>query len=265
MAQEPTVPSCCVTGFAWSGTPQGKTIAFPECSGGQAYVTGSNNKVAILLVHDLLGWKFPNNRLLADHLASEIPATVYMPDFFGGEELPQNLIQNLVDSLTFPAAEPVLQAYVGRNQRHIREPEIFESARRLRGEYEKLGAIGYCFGGWAVFRLGAADNIVEGKPLVDAISTGHPSWLTKEDIAGVGVPVQVLAPEHDPVYTPELKEYTLKEVPKKGVPFDYQHFPGVHHACFTRGNPGIEGERDAMERGKNAAVAWFRQTLQDGK
>ncbi|KAK1232226.1 hypothetical protein PQX77_004600 [Marasmius sp. AFHP31] len=261
MAQESTVPPCCVTGFAWSGTPQGKTITFPECSGGQAYVTGSNSKVAIMLIHDLLGWKFPNTRLLADHLASEIPATVYLPDFFGGKDLPQNLVQELVDA-KFPGE---LQDYIKGNQRDIREPEIFESARKLRREYEKLGAIGYCFGGWAVFRLGAADNIIDGKPLVDAISTGHPTWLTKEDITGVGVPVQVLAPEHDPVYTPELKEYTFKEVPKKGVPLDYQHFPGVHHACFTRGNPEIKGERDAQVRGKNAAAAWFRQFLHEGQ
>ena len=40
---------------------------------------------------------------------------------------------------------------------------------------------------------------------MDCISTAHPSWLTKEEIEGVGVPVQILAPEIDPVFTPELK------------------------------------------------------------
>ncbi|KAL0581756.1 hypothetical protein V5O48_000338 [Marasmius crinis-equi] len=260
MASPPTVQSCCTTGFAWSGTPQGKVVSFPESSGGQAYVTGSNPKVAIMLIHDLLGWKFTNTRLLADHLASEVSATVYLPDFFNGEDLSADIVQDLVNG-NFPREK--VQDYAQRNYRTVREPEIFESARRLRKEYEKWGAIGYCFGGWAVFRLGAAENIVDGKPLVDAISTGHPTWLTKDDIAGVGVPVQVLAPEHDSVYTQELKEFTFIEVPKKGVPLDYQHFPGVHHACFTRGNPNMKGERDAMIRGKNAAVAWFRQFLHD--
>ena len=40
---------------------------------------------------------------------------------------------------------------------------------------------------------------------MDCISTAHPSWLTEEEIEGVGVPVQILAPEIDPVFTPELK------------------------------------------------------------
>jgi len=44
-----------------------------------------------------------------------------------------------------------------------------------------------------------------GKNLVDAISVAHPSLLTKEEIDNVAVPVQVLAPETDGMYTPELK------------------------------------------------------------
>ncbi len=68
---------CCVTGFQWGGTPTGKEATLANNS---AYVTGDNPNVAVLLVHDLFGWKFPNLRLLADHYAKEINATVYLPD-----------------------------------------------------------------------------------------------------------------------------------------------------------------------------------------
>ncbi len=44
------------------------------------YVTGSNKDVAIMIVHDIFGWTFPNLRLLADHYAQEANATVYLPD-----------------------------------------------------------------------------------------------------------------------------------------------------------------------------------------
>ncbi len=44
------------------------------------YVTGSNKDVAIMVVHDIFGWTFPNLRLLADHYAQEANATVYLPD-----------------------------------------------------------------------------------------------------------------------------------------------------------------------------------------
>jgi dienelactone hydrolase len=63
-------------------------------------------------------------------------------------------------------------------------------------------------------------------PLVDCISAAHPTWLTKEEIDDIGVPVQILAPEVDPAFTPELKAYANSVIPTKGVPYDYQFFPG---------------------------------------
>jgi dienelactone hydrolase len=77
----------------------------------------------------------------------------------------------------------------------------------------------------------------------------------------VGVPVQILAPEIDPAFTPELKEFANRVIPTLGLPYDYQFFPGVEHAFAARGDPANETERLAMERAKNAALHWFRQWL----
>ena len=184
--------------------------------------------------------------------AAETDATVYMPDSFGGEVLPfEPILAGRFDEIDLPG-------FVTRNSRDIREPEIFALARELRQSHKHLGAIGFCYGGWAVFRLGAKEH---DPPLVDCISTGHPSMLTKKDIDEVGVPVQLLAPEHDPAYPAEMKSYTFERVPKNGVYLDYVHFPAVEHGCLTRGDPGIKGEREAMARAKNAAVSWFKQFL----
>ena len=68
---------CCLSGFKWDGTPEGKETKLTK---NDAYVTGSNKDVAIMIVHDIFGWKFPNLRLLADHYAKESDATVYLPD-----------------------------------------------------------------------------------------------------------------------------------------------------------------------------------------
>ncbi|KGQ02047.1 hypothetical protein PAAG_11225 [Paracoccidioides lutzii Pb01] len=106
------------------------------------------------------------------------------------------------------------------NSREIREPEIFACAKALRQKsYKKVGAIGFCYGGWAVFRLGAKGH---QPPLIDCISTGHPMLLTKKDIEEVAVPVQILAPEIDQLYTPEMKQFTCETVRKLGLPLDYQ-------------------------------------------
>lgn len=74
-----SVPKCCTTGIEWDGEFNGRTIPFPTSSN-QAYVTGSSSSVAILFICDLFGWEFRNNRLLADHLARAVGATVYVPD-----------------------------------------------------------------------------------------------------------------------------------------------------------------------------------------
>ena len=74
-----SVSKCCITGFEWEGEPTGRIVPFPTTSN-QAYVTGSSSSAAILFICDLFGWEFRNNRLLADHLAQAVGATVYVPD-----------------------------------------------------------------------------------------------------------------------------------------------------------------------------------------
>lgn len=68
---------CCAKGFKWDGVPKGHKLTLSDNA---AYVTGSNSEVAILVIHDLFGWTFPNIRLLADAYAEEVDATVYVPD-----------------------------------------------------------------------------------------------------------------------------------------------------------------------------------------
>ncbi|KAF4616201.1 hypothetical protein G7Y89_g15206 [Cudoniella acicularis] len=246
-----SITPCCLKGFEWEGKPSGRIDTIGTAN---AYVAGDNPDVAIFIVHDLLGWSFPNVRLLADHYARETKATVYVPDFFGGEVLPfEPICNNEWDKVD-------VAGFLKNNSRDIREPEIFEFARALRGKYKKVGAVGFCYGGWVVLRLGAKEH---QPPLVDCVSLGHPSLLIKKDIDEVAVPVQILAPEIDAAYTAELKLHTFETLQKHGVPFDYQHFPGVVHSCFIRGDPKVVGEREAMARGKNAAVSWMNQFLQE--
>jgi hypothetical protein len=74
-----SVPKCSATSFDWEGKPIGQAIPFPTSSN-QAYKTGTSSAVAILFICDLFGWEFRNNRLLADHIARSVGATVYVRD-----------------------------------------------------------------------------------------------------------------------------------------------------------------------------------------
>lgn len=68
---------CCLKGIRWKGEPAGQEM---KLAGKKCYKTGKSSSVAILVVHDLFGWTFSNTRILADHLADEVGATVYVPD-----------------------------------------------------------------------------------------------------------------------------------------------------------------------------------------
>ena len=250
--QNMSISKCCYQGFAWDGVPAGR---IGKLGNNDAYITGNDSQVAILFISDLFGWSFNNVRLLADHIASETEATVFVPDFFGGEVLDFYLL------CEGKLKEAGLDSFILRNSRQIREPEIFDCAKALREHlgYKKVGAVGYCYGGWASFRLGSKEH--SAAPLVDSISIGHPSLMTRDDVDNIAVPVQVLAPEVDAAFDREFKRYTFEKLQDLGLPFDYQHFPVVEHACFIRGDENAPGERAAMERAKDAAVTWFRQTL----
>lgn len=171
---------------------------------------------------------------------------------FGGEVLPLDI---LLDQSQWNKID--LPGFLGRNSKAIRAPEIVKCARALRSKFQRVGAVGFCLGGWGVFHLGAKDK----QGLVDCISTAHPTMLEKEEIENVGVPVQIMAPENDPMFTPELKAFANETIPTLGVPYDYQYFPGLEHAFAVRGDQSNPAEMKGMIRAKNAAVVWFRQWL----
>lgn len=129
-------------------------------------------------------------------------------------------------------------------------------AESLRKQYKKVGAIGYCYGGWACFQLGA-----KGKNLVDCISMAHPSLVEDSEMQNVGVPVQILACETDQMFPKEKQELANKIIPGLGLEYDYQYFPGLSHGFAARGDPNDPKQKRGLERAKNMAVCWFSQQL----
>jgi hypothetical protein len=58
-----------------------------------------------------------------------------------------------------------------------------------------------------------------------------------------------------------MKKYTFDVMMSKGLQFNYAHFPKIEHGGLVRGDEKVEGERIAMARAKNLAVAWFKEFL----
>jgi dienelactone hydrolase len=188
---------------------------------------------------------FRNCRLLVS------PLLTLLSHSFDGEVVSPEMMDDPEKRKNFD-----IMAFIGRNGKDKRFPEISSNAKELKSKYSKVGAIGFCYGAWAVLRLGAKDSA-----LVDCAAVAHPSLLEKDEIANVGVPVQYLVPETDPMFTPELKEFTLKTLPELNIPFNYDYYPGLVHGFATRGDQSDPKQKEGLERAKNSAVYWFKQYL----
>ncbi|KAF5232148.1 hypothetical protein FANTH_13145 [Fusarium anthophilum] len=92
---------------------------------------------------------------------------------YGGEVLPTDILMDMsqLHKLDMPG-------FMARNSKEVRGPEIFNFAATLWSQYNRVGAVGFCWGGWAVFKLGARSS--DG--LVNYISTAHPSLLEKSEV-----------------------------------------------------------------------------------
>ena len=78
---------CCATGALHTGTPTGTE---EKIQGLETYVArppaNTTPKGVIVIIPDIFGWTFANNRILADELAKQGPFLVYLPDFMDGEK-----------------------------------------------------------------------------------------------------------------------------------------------------------------------------------
>lgn len=225
---------CCKIAFPWTGKATGRES---RIAGLDTYIAsiGTTDK-CILMIHDIFGWKFNNSRLLADIYAKQLNATVYLPDFFGGEVI----INDLLDPEKNKHFD--VMAFFGRNAKEIRFPEMQKVVKELSTDYSKLGAVGFCYGGWAVLQLAAKEN----QPGVSFISTAHPSSTTPAEITSTTLPVQFLIPEYDPQFTSELRSLANEQAQ---LTFgEYVDFPGVAHGFAVKGDPSNEVQRAALEK-----------------
>ena len=64
------------------------------------YVVGARTPGSglVVIIPDMYGYAQPSVRLLADRLAAETGAGVYVPDFFGGDALPLSHLAELSES-----------------------------------------------------------------------------------------------------------------------------------------------------------------------
>jgi dienelactone hydrolase len=124
---------------------------------------------------------------------------------------------------------------------------------------EKIGAIGYCFGGGVV--LGEARSGAD----LDAVVTFHGAIMPgKVDSGAVKARVLVLTGADDPMVPPAAVENFRKEMTAAGANFQIVSYPGAKHS-FTNpaadvvGMPALAFNPEAARQSWDAMLALFRE------
>jgi len=258
----------CYKGFALPGEPKGTIV-------GQDYFTAAPNDAtertkAIILLTDIFGLPLPNPRIVADHLAEQVGVDVWVPDFFNGKPIGD---ANTMEPL-FPdragAKIPWLRLIIKlipsiprfiASRPSVVDARVHEFIKKIKSEkgYERIGAVGYCFGGGIAGRLGSTD-------FVNTIVIAHPSNLKPAQIRAIKVPSSWALAEDDHGFKDKdvkTAEGIFKEQEEKPdhVDYEFQVYKGTAHGFAVRPNMDVPEVKAGYEGALDQTIAWFKKTL----
>ncbi|KAL4887972.1 Alpha/Beta hydrolase protein [Aspergillus ambiguus] len=267
----------CFSGHVHDGTPKGQVtqlhgldVYVAEPSGGADAVRG-----IVIIIPDAFGWEFVNNRILADHYAEKSNYKVYLPEFMGGHAAPAWVVDTMrslfkTDTLSAWLTKPYHIAcavsafvpflYYNRPSKSWPVVESFFAAvRQKEGAQLPIGAAGFCWGGkHTVFLAHGAE--VDGKPLINAGFTGHPSMLEiPQDIEKIKIPVSFAMGEHDSAVKPPQVAQIKTILDGKDGLGELKVYYGVGHGfCVRADTKLLQVDRQATEA-EDQALDWFNR------
>ncbi|PWY93487.1 dienelactone hydrolase family protein [Aspergillus sclerotioniger CBS 115572] len=267
----------CFSGHVHDGTPKGEVttlhgldVYVTEPSGGAEAVKG-----IVIIIPDAFGWEFVNNRILADHYAEKGKYRVYLPDFMKGHAAPVWALYtlasvmktgSLVDWVTKPyhvfwtayAIVPFLyHNNFGRSWPVVKS--FFTAVRQNEGAKLPIAAAGFCWGGLHTVYLAHGEE-VDGKPLINAGFTGHPSNLAiPGDIEKIKIPVSFAMAELDNmVPLPQIKQIE-GVLDKNGGVGEVKIYYGAGHGFCVRADVMVKNVGAQAGDAEDQAIEWFNR------
>ncbi|CAG7996215.1 unnamed protein product [Penicillium salamii] len=222
---------CCTIGNIHEGQAKGQISKVGNISTYFAYPADQATKNAILILTDVPGHQFINAQLLADQFAAR-GYFVVMPDLFNGDVVPINRpegfnIMNWVQNHMPPQTEPIIEA-------------VLKDMRENLG-CERIGGVGYCFGGKYVCRY-----LKPGK--LDVGFTAHPTMVEPDELRGVEGPLSIAAAARDFVFTTAKRYESEQILDQLDVPYQINLFSDVEHGFAVRCDLAEPRQRFARSR-----------------
>ncbi|KAG6918342.1 hypothetical protein DXG01_014991 [Tephrocybe rancida] len=244
-----TCPDCITGGFL-PGDPTGAfSIQGAYLAPAPDHVAANSGR-AIVLLTDGFGLPLKNSKILADKFAKELHCDVWVPDYFQGRPLVDvdmillpdraGVRMSIMQWLKFILATiPKLPAVISSRPSVVdaRLSKFFAAIVEEK-KYQKIGAVGYCFGGATAIRLGSTD-------LVQSVVICHPGPFSIAQAKAIKAEA-LFAERKD---TDAFVEYEFK---------DYE---GTAHGFAARPNLEIPQVKEAYEKAFRQAVDWFDKTI----
>ncbi|KAI3572770.1 hypothetical protein IWW34DRAFT_856328 [Fusarium oxysporum f. sp. albedinis] len=134
-----------------------------------------------------------------------------------------------------------------RNNPEKRYPgvrQFIDDLRCSEASSLKVGVVGFCWGAYGTTHLAHGGLARNGKTLIDAAFTAHPS--------------EIKVPEHIEKDVQKAAEILEK---KKDVDSEVVIIPNAKHGFAVRGDPDNKEEKDMADQAEDQLVKWFAKYL----
>ncbi|KAM5356714.1 hypothetical protein ACJ41O_003360 [Fusarium nematophilum] len=267
----------CFSGTLHEGETRGKIVKLHDLDVYSVEPTeGKAVNGVIVVIPDALGWEFPNIRLLADRYCDKGDFKVYVPDFMHGTAAPIWMLDEVrlateTDSVLSKAYHMAKAGYgfvpfYAQNRANKSWPivqEFFEKLRQAEGISLPVGAAGFCWGGKHAVLLAQGPEI-DGRSLIDAAFSGHPSFLDlPSDVEKIKLPMSFAIGDKDNQVPLEQaqKVKAIVEAKEGRSRGEVRIYEDATHGFTVRAALQMEDIARKATEAEDQALAWFKGHL----
>lgn len=138
-----------------------------------------------------------------------------------------------------------------------------EDLRCGEGADRKIGVVGFCWGGYGATKLAHGETARNGKQLVDAAYTAHPSELeVPKDFEDIKLPYCMVIGDNDMAMSLKQVQHAAEILDaKKDVDSEVVIIPNAKHGFAVRARPDDKIENGMADQAEDHMVKWFARYI----
>ncbi|KAJ8593660.1 dienelactone hydrolase endo-1,3,1,4-beta-D-glucanase [Rhizopogon salebrosus TDB-379] len=148
-----------------------------------------------------------------------------------------------------------------RNRASVVDPRATAFIKRVREQrkYDKVGAVGYCFGGSLGVRLASLN-------VFDSLVVCHPGRVSEAEVKGINCPTSWVCAEEDMTFGPAIRNKAEAMLEARNgkenlVDYEFVDYKGTVHGFACRPHLEFPDVKVAFDESINQTLKWFEKTL----